>query len=134
MGYLEVSEIGGMRFFQRGIEGPVVMLNLLRFRDVADYSDFPELVPDEPISGVEAYEIYKEHTAPFLAEAGGNVRFYGEGGHNLIGPDDERWDVVMLVRHASVEAFMAMASNQAYLAGLGHRTAALEDSRLIPVS
>ena len=45
---------------------------------------------------------------------------------------DERWDVVMLVRHASVAAFLAMAENQEYLAGTGHRLAALEDSRLIP--
>ncbi len=35
----------------RNIEGPVAMLNLVRFREVADYSDYPDLAPDEPISG-----------------------------------------------------------------------------------
>ncbi len=39
----------------------------------------------------------------------------------------------MLVRQRSVEAFIAFASNRAYLDGLGHRTAAVEDSRLLPV-
>jgi hypothetical protein len=29
----------------------------------------------------------------------------------------------MLVRHASVEAFWAVADNRAYLAGIGHRVA-----------
>jgi hypothetical protein len=39
----------------------------------------------------------------------------------------------MLVRQNSLSDFMAFASNQEYLAGLGHRTAALEDSRLLPI-
>jgi hypothetical protein len=34
---------------------------------------------------------------------------------------------------ASVDDFFAFASNPAYLAGIGHRTAALEDSRLLPI-
>jgi hypothetical protein len=39
----------------------------------------------------------------------------------------------MLVRQHSIEAFMAFASNAEYLAGLGHRVAAVEDSRLLPL-
>jgi len=39
----------------------------------------------------------------------------------------------ILVQQESTAAFMAFASNQAYLSGMGHRTAALEDSRLLPV-
>jgi hypothetical protein len=33
------------------------MLNLLRFREIADYSANPELTPAEPISGAEAFEL-----------------------------------------------------------------------------
>ncbi len=40
----------------------------------------------------------------------------------------------MMVRQSSAEAFLAFASNPAYLAGMGHRTAALEDSRLLPLT
>ena len=39
----------------------------------------------------------------------------------------------MLVKQASVESFLAFAGNEPYLGGLGHRTAALEDSRLLPL-
>jgi hypothetical protein len=51
----------------------------------------------------------------------------------LIGPPNERWDLVMLVRHRSPETFLSFASNEAYLGGLGHRLAAIEDSRLLPM-
>ncbi len=39
----------------------------------------------------------------------------------------------MLVQQESAEAFMSFASNPEYMAGIGHRVAALEDSRLLPV-
>ena len=131
--FIEPTNENGRRFLMRGISGPVTMLNLLRFREEADYSAAPELAPDTPITGRRAYEIYAGHTLPFLAAEGGEVTFTGEGGHFLIGPEDEQWDMVMLVRHASVEGFIAMASNRAYLAGIGHRVAALADSRLLPI-
>ena len=38
----------------RNIKGPVVMLNMLRFREIADYTDYPELSPKAPISGEQA--------------------------------------------------------------------------------
>jgi hypothetical protein len=131
--YLDPSDASARRFFERGIEGPVVMLNLLRFRELADYSGSPELAPSSPISGRDAYDRYVRHTIPFLDATGGSLDFYGTGGHYFVGPSDERWDLVMLVRQTSVDDFLAFASDRAYLAGLGHRTAALEDSRLLPI-
>jgi uncharacterized protein (DUF1330 family) len=122
--YLEPTQESGRAFFQRGIRGSVVMLNLLRYRAVADYSAAPELAPAEPISGEEAYRRYMEHTLPHLERSGGRVLFFGRGGSFLVGPDDERWDAAMLVEQASTEAFLAFASNADYLAGIGHRTAA----------
>lgn len=131
--YLEVTQESGRAFMMRGISGPVVMLNLLRFRDRADYSATPHLAPKEPISGAEAYELYIQHTLPHLKKSGGELIFLGKGGNFLIGPTDERWDAVMLVRQNSVNDFMAFASNPEYLEGMAHRTAALEDSRLLPI-
>ena len=131
--YLEPTQDSGRAFFMRGIAGKVVMLNLLRFREVADYSTAPELAPDEPISGEAAYRLYMSHTMPHLEKSGGKLLFYGRGGSFLIGPDGERWDAAMLVEQSSAMAFMAFASNAEYLAGMGHRTAALEDSRLLPL-
>lgn len=131
--HLEPTEESGRLLVQRGIRGPVSMLNLLRFRSEADYSLHPELAPTEPIGGSEAYDRYVQHTRPFLATAGGKLQFFGLGGFHLIGPPDERWDVVMLVEYPDIGAFLAMAGNEEYLAGIGHRTAALEDSRLLPI-
>ena len=131
--FLEVTQEAGVALFRRNITGEVVMLNLLRFRDVADYSAKPELMPSQPISGAEAYQKYIDHTLPFLKESGGDLVFLGKGGNFLIGPQEEQWDLVMLVRQKSLSNFMAFSSNQGYLAGIGHRTAALEDSRLLPL-
>ena len=131
--YLEPSDDAARAFFSQPPSGPLVMLNLLRFRAWADYSPTPELAPPVPISGEAAYRKYVEHTKPFLAKAGGEVLFFGRGGPYLIGPGGECWHAAMLVRQASAVAFLAFASNPEYLAGIGHRTAALEDSRLLPL-
>lgn len=131
--YFEPTPQAGRAFFARGISGSVVMLNLLRFRATADYSANPALAPASPISGEAAYRRYMAHTLPHLKKSGGEVLFYGEGGAFLVGPSEERWDVAMLVRQSSVAAFLAFASDHAYLAGIGHRLAALEDSRLLPL-
>jgi uncharacterized protein (DUF1330 family) len=132
--YLEVTQQSGRSFVTRGIQGEVFMLNLLRFREIANYSAHPELAPEKPISGTEAFDQYIRHTLPFLHEIGGDIHFLGDGGAFLIGPESERWDRVMIVRQSSVDSFLAFANHKAYLAGMGHRTAALEDSRLLPVT
>ncbi|WP_395022436.1 DUF1330 domain-containing protein [Dongia sp.] len=132
--YLEPTQEAGRAFWQRGAGGPVVMLNLIRFRAIADYSAHPELAPAVPISGEAAFDRYVAHTLPYLKESGGDLLFLGSGGELLIGPPEERWDRAMLVRQASVQSFMAFAQHAGYLAGLGHRTAALEDSRLLPLA
>jgi hypothetical protein len=131
--YLEVTQEAGAELFKRDIQGEIVMLNLLRFRQIADYSANPELAQTEKISGVEAFQRYIDHTLPLLRKTGGDITFLGKGGHFLIGPQDEHWDFVMLIRQNSLADFMSFSSNQEYLKGLGHRTAAIEDSRLLPL-
>ncbi len=131
--YLETTQASGHALIQRAIRGEIIMLNLLRFRAVADYSHCPHLAAGEPVSGAQAYERYVAHTMPYLIRSGGDLLFSGEGGQFLIGPEHERWDRVLLVRQSSVDSFLAFATDPAYLAGLGHRTAALEDSRLLPL-
>ena len=131
--YLDPTEESVRALMQRGISGSIVMLNLLRFHETADYSATPALAPASPISGEEAYRLYMQHTLPFLEASGGEVLFFGRGGEFLIGPVDERWDAALLVRQASVASFLEFARNTAYLEGIGHRSAALEDSRLLPL-
>jgi uncharacterized protein (DUF1330 family) len=131
--HLEPTRQAGRALLMRGFAGPVFMLNLLRLRTVADYSASPELAPATPVSGAEAFDRYVAGTLPHLHESGGELLFLGEGGPFLIGPEGERWDRAMLVRQSSVETFMAFAHHAAYLEVIGHRTAAVEDSRLLPL-
>jgi uncharacterized protein (DUF1330 family) len=131
--YLTPTQEAGRDFVMRQIQGSVVMLNLLRFRTWADYSQTPELAPDAPISGEAAYQKYVAHTLPFLEASGGEILLMGQGGHFLVGPPNERWDAVLVIRQSSVQSFLAFQNNEAYLQGIGHRTAALEDARLLPI-
>ncbi len=131
--YFEPTEASGAALFRRNIGGEILMLNLLRLKETADYSESPELAPAQPISGREALQKYIEHTLPFLRESGGELSLLGIGGAFFIGPEDECWDVVMLVRQSSLQSFFEFAGNEAYLAGIGHRTAAIVDSRLLPL-
>ncbi|MDH3263398.1 MAG: hypothetical protein OEM24_05320 [Paracoccaceae bacterium] len=133
MAHLDTTEEAARALFSRPSDGAVVMLNLLRFREVADYSASPQLAPPRQISGAEAYACYTVHTLPFLKASGGEILFEGKGGPWFIGPADERWDHALLIRQASLSAFRAFASDPAYLAGIGHRAAALEDSRILPL-
>jgi hypothetical protein len=131
--YLDPSHENILALIDRAIVGPVVMLNLLRLREVADYREFPELAPPAPISGRAAYDRYVRHTQPFLEATGGSVAMLGAGGHFFVGPSEERWDLVLVVRQNSVADFFSFATNEEYLAGVGHRTAAVEDTRLLPL-
>ena len=131
--YLEVSPEQGGAFFGTPEAGPVVMLNLLRFRDMADYSHAPDLAPDGPVSGRDAYDRYMRDMRPLLEASGGSVLFSGSSAGFLIGPLDETWDHVLLVRQASKAAFLAFASDPQAQRITAHRTAAISDSRLLPI-
>lgn len=131
--YLNVSEQQGAAFFGAPGEGPVVMLNLLRFRENADYSHAPELAPETPISGREAYARYMREMLPLLQHSGGEVLFSGTCANFLIGPTSETWDYVLVVRQSSKASFLAFASDPESQRITAHRTAAISDSRLLPI-
>lgn len=93
------------------LDGPVVMLNLLRFR---------------PDGGAEEYAAYGAAALPFLGRVGATVRYLGDGAATVIGPDV--WDEVVLVEYPSVQAFFDMTGDPEYPWEL--RAGALVDSRL----
>lgn len=133
--YINVTQEAGKQFYQEFVgKGPVVMLNLLKFKKIADYTDLDHLKPSAEISGKEAYKLYMKFTKPIIEKIGSRVLFYGAANKFLIGPTKEAWDTVLLVEHPSVEAFIAFAQNKEYLKTAGHRTAALEDARLLPIT
>lgn len=131
--YLEVSPQQGAAFFGTPDTGQVVMLNMLRFREQADYSHTPDLEPEGGCTGRAAYDRYMREMLPLLEASGGAVLFSGTSARFLIGPHDESWDHVLLVRQASKAAFLAFASDPESQRITAHRTAAISDSRLLPI-
>ena len=109
-------------------DSPVVMINLLRYRERAEY---PKGADETPCSGAEAYQRYAALVLPMVGEVGGKLLWRGSVKHVVIGPASEEWDEALLVRYPSRRAFLAMVSRPDYLRAAGHRSAALADSRLI---
>ena len=101
-------------FLKQDIEGPIHMLNLLRFK---------------PAGGRESYAKYGEHTRPLLEKAGGKIVYQSRGRATVIG--DELWDHVFIVEYPSRDAFFDMVGSEEYQKGVHWRTEALEDSRLV---
>jgi uncharacterized protein (DUF1330 family) len=107
---------------------PVVMLNLLKFRELAEY---PTELQQEPCSGPEAFIRYGQAVAPLIEACGGEQLWQGRQAAMLIGPQDKQWHLAVLVKYPSAEAFLGMVSSAEYQKIAIHRNAALEDSRLI---
>jgi uncharacterized protein (DUF1330 family) len=108
-------------------EGPVVMINLLRFKDRADGVD-----EADGITGAEAYHgRYAPGVLAHLERVGGQVLLAAAAQESVIGPHDGEWDMVLAVRYPSRRAFLDMIADADYLAVHAHRAAALADSRLI---
>jgi uncharacterized protein (DUF1330 family) len=105
---------------------PVIMINLLRFKQRADGID----AADE-ITGAEAYARYGAAVTKFLEKVGGRIVLALAANECLIGPLDGEWDMVLAVEYPSRSAFVAMTTDPGYLEIHGHRAAALADSRLI---
>jgi uncharacterized protein (DUF1330 family) len=106
---------------------PIVMVNLLKFRDVAEYGESAA----SRITGKQAYERYSKAVIPLVWEVGGQPLWMGKARAGVIVPDGESWDEVVLVHYPSRRGFVRMISSDAYQAIMHHRTAALADSRLI---
>ncbi len=107
---------------------PILMLNLLRYRDQAAY---PADSEQAPCTGREAYARYSRTALGKVRGVGGEVQVLAAVQLALIAPAEECWDELLLVRYPSKAAFLAMLADPEYQAATVHRTAALADSRLI---
>ncbi len=110
--------------------GAINMINLLRFRARASYPEGHEYAR-ENLTGEQSYQRYMAGTAPFIAKLGARVLWAGAPNLIVIGPSDERWDMAFIVEYPSVGAMLSMLGDSDYQKIGIHRTAALEDSRLI---
>jgi uncharacterized protein (DUF1330 family) len=107
---------------------PVVMINLLRYRAGAVY---PPGTETEPRTGRQAWEQYSQHMLPIFTKIGARPVFRAEAGVTLIGPNEARWDEVLIVEYPSRGAIEGMIASPEYQSAMIHRIAALEDARLI---
>ncbi len=106
---------------------PFALINLLLYKEKAEY---PPGTVTEDLTGKEAYERYSELCVPFVNKVGGVPMWRGTLGLNLIGPEDEQWDEILIMQYPSRSAFQQMIADPGYQETLVHRTAAVKDSRL----
>ncbi len=104
---------------------PVMMLNLVKYRDKAQYEDGREA------TGAEAYAAYGRESAPVFERVGGQIIWRGKPEVMLIGPFEKQWDEIFVARYPTAGAFLEMVTDPVYREAVRHRQAAVEDSRLI---
>ena len=106
---------------------PVVMLNLLRFKDRAT-------APDEGLTGEEAYQRYADDMTGFVASRGGRVIWSGRVDSQVIGEGADGFHMAALVEYPSRKAFVEIAMSPE-VAKIGvHRAAGLEGQWLLATS
>jgi uncharacterized protein (DUF1330 family) len=94
-------------------DGPVVMLNLNRYRDRS------------------AYERYGEVALGVLQRVGGRILWQASARQTVIGDESDRYDEAIAVWYPSVAAFTALATDPEVLEARKIREAALERAALI---
>ncbi len=94
-------------------EGPIVMLNLLKFK---------------PDGGTESYDRYSAVAGRLVTEIGGRILYYGTQKMPFIG--HEEWDAMLLIEYPSRAAFLTMTNDERYQSAAHYRHDALVDSRL----
>ncbi len=103
------------RYMAEDPGGPVVMLNLLRYK--AD-------------GGEARYREYVEHFSRTASPYGAEVLFVGDGSTAVVAELGQSWDAVLLVRYPSRQAFSDMVRDPEYQKGTHLRTEALEEAVL----
>ena len=106
------------------------MLNLVRLKPRADYpADHPE--HGKGLTGLDAYRAYGRTTAHIFGRVGGRQVWVGRPETVVTGPADEKWDLAFIAEYPSAGAFLAMVTDPEYRELVRHRSAAVEDSRLV---
>ena len=109
---------------------PIVMLNLLKFRERAQYSDGRA----SDLSGRDAYMLYGDKMQQLVEREGGRIIFSGDVMSLVIGTVGEMWDVTALVEYPSSAAFTRLVTSPEVAAIAVHRAAGLAGQLLIRVS
>ena len=79
-------------FLEPSPEGPIGMLNLLKFKPKAAYEDGR----DSNLTGRQAYELYETEVQDLLREIGGYIGFVGTVERLAIGEVEDLWDLAVI--------------------------------------
>mgnify|MGYP001064246332 CR=1 FL=1 len=110
-----------MGFLEPGAEGPICMVNLLKFKEKAEYKDGRET----DLTGREAYELYETGVKKLLQGIGGGIGFKGDVERLALGEVEELWDLVGLAVWPSRQVMLeVMQSPEMQEIGV-HRSAGL---------
>jgi uncharacterized protein (DUF1330 family) len=109
------------RFFGAEEDGPMCMVNLLKFKEKAEYADGSEPY----LSGRDAYLRYGAGVQACLEAVGGKARFSGIVTDLMLGDADELWDMVAIAEYPSRAAMLEMVRSPEYQAITKHRDAGL---------
>lgn len=115
------SEAQMKGFLEPGHDAPIYMLNLLKFKEAAEYQDGRET----DLSGAEAYGIYSAEVVEHLAKVGGAPIFSAQVERLMLGEVEELWDTVAIAMYPSRKAMMEMMMSPDYQASAVHREAGL---------
>ncbi len=109
-------------FFGGKEDGAFVMVNLLKFKEKAEYPDGRET----GLSGAEAYALYGAAVVERLAAVGATPGYSGPVTGLMLGEVEENWDMIALAEYPSLEAMKTMIMSPEYQAISVHRTAGLQ--------
>ncbi|MBH0117154.1 hypothetical protein I6E52_09890 [Salinibacterium sp. NG253] len=112
-----LEEIG-----QPGPEGPIFMVNMLKFRDHAEYPDGRET----ELTGREAYHLYAKVAEELIRGIGGEVTFDGDVTFLNTGEVEELWDEIMIARYGQRSDLVDMVRTDEWKAAAVHRVAGLK--------
>lgn len=106
---------------QPGPDGPIYMVNLLKFKERAEYEDGRET----DLTGYEAYQKYGRAVADLLPTYGGEFFFAADVTFLSLGQVEELWDEVAIAKYPDRAALLAMSTSDEWRAISVHRTAGL---------
>ena len=108
-------------FLEEGNEEPIFMVNLLKFKEKAEYPDKRET----DLSGREAYAIYGAEVVKHLEKVGGKPIFGSDVIRLMLGEVEELWDQVAIAMYPNRKAMLKMISDPDYIESAQHRVAGL---------
>lgn len=110
------------KLLAKGPDGPVFMVNLLKFKDKAEYED----VRETELSGRKAYMIYGRAVADILPKFGGRAILAADVTFLSLGQIEELWDEVAIAMYPKRADMLRMSMSDEWREAAIHRSAGLK--------